>query len=364
MSPRLRLILIGCSSVALAVLLALVIVLYLLLQPDRFTAMLQTQARSVGLELHLAEPASPSLFPHPALDLHGITLNAEHATAPILLAAGGRLALPWRTLLGGPTVISQLQIEAPRVDLDALQAWLDGLPPSRPGKALNIPRIDTGVSISRGSIVRGNQLLLSNVNLQTGHLVSGQPFPLTVSAQMASGTPLTLRVSSTPRIDGGTLELNNIALHLAQGGTMALALNGSARWHGASHTTASLAGKLDYADGGQYDISLQLTPAVAQRPSLLALKLDGPGDHADLRLPPQELLGWWGKLTSEQNSPLSLPPGSANIRIDKLQTGSLRIQGLSVMTSTDAPAAAASSANPTPAGTSSAVRKAAVQSKQ
>ncbi|MEO8748581.1 MAG: AsmA family protein [Rhodanobacter sp.] len=363
MSRRLRLILIVCGSVALATLLALVIVVYLLLQPDRFTAMLQTQARNVGLELQLAEPASPSLFPRPALDLRGITLHAQRATAPILLAARGRLALPWRTLLGGPTVISQLQLEAPRVDLGALQAWLDGLPPGNPDKVPNIPRIDTGVSISRGSIVRGDELLLSNVDLQAGPLVSGQPFPVHMSARTPSGMPLILHVASTPRIEGGTLELDHIALHLEQTGNLVLTLNGSARWHGTSQTTASLAGKLEHTNVGQYDISVQLTPPSAQQPSLLALKLDGPGDHADLRLPPQELLAWWGQLIGEQAAQLTLPPGSADIKIDTLQAGGISIKGLSVVTSDDAPVAA-SSTSPARAGTSSAARKAPAQSKR
>src|SRR6185312_13350638 len=105
-------------------------------------------------------PASPTLFPRPALDLQGITLNAQDATVPILFAEHGRLDLPWRTLFGGPTVITQLKIESPRVDLDALQAWLAALPARPDNGPPNIPRIDTGVSISHGSLVRGDQLLL------------------------------------------------------------------------------------------------------------------------------------------------------------------------------------------------------------
>ncbi len=346
MSRRLRLILIACGSIVLAALLALAIMVYLLLQPDRFTAMLQTQARSVGLELNLARPASPTLFPRPALDLYGITLNAQGANVPILLAARGRLALPWRTLFGGPTVISQLQIEAPRVDLDALQAWLAALPPRAPGSPPNIPRIDAGVSISRGSVVRGNQLLLSHVALQAGSLISGQPFPVTLSALTAADTPLQLRLSATPRIDGSTLQLDNVALHLAQASTLALTLNGNVRWHGATDTTASLAGKLDYADAGQYTVSLQLSPAIADQPSLLALKLDGPGNHADLRLPPQAVLDWWSALIDEQNPQLSVPPGSGRMEIAKLQAGSISIEGLSVLAGDEVPVAAATVAAP------------------
>ena len=348
MSRRLRLILLMLGGFALAVVLAAVIAVYLLLQPERFTRMLQTQARTAGLELNLASPASPTLFPRPALDLDGITLNAEGAGAPILLAAHGQLVLPWHTVLGGPTVISQLQIESPRVDLDALQEWLAALPAQPEDAPPNIPRIDTGVSISHGSVVRGNEVLLGNVSLEAGSLISGQPFPLALSAVTAAGTPLQLRLSATPRIEGNALQLNNITLHLSQGSAMTLALTGNAHWHGAADAAASLAGKLDQASAGQYDISLLLTPADQSNPLLLALKLDGPANHADLRLPPLALAHWWSQLGDPQGPQLSVPPGSGHAEIAKLEAGGISIEGLTIR---------AGDAVPAPAGTAAAPAK-------
>ncbi|KRE84860.1 membrane assembly protein AsmA [Rhodanobacter sp. Soil772] len=348
MSRRLRLILLALGGFVLAVVLAAVVAVYLLLQPERFTRMLQTQARTAGLELNLASPASPTLFPRPALDLDGITLNAEGAGAPILLAAHGQLVLPWHTVLGGPTVISQLQIESPRVDLDALQEWLAALPAQPEDAPPNIPRIDTGVSISHGSVVRGNEVLLGNVSLEAGSLISGRPFPLGLSAVTAAGTPLQLRLSATPRIEGNALQLNNITLHLSQGSAMTLALTGNARWHGAADAAASLAGKLDQASAGQYDISLLLTPADQSNPLLLALKLDGPANHADLRLPPLALAHWWSQLGDPQGPQLSVPPGSGHAEIAKLEAGGISIEGLTIR---------AGDAVPAPAGTAAAPAK-------
>jgi hypothetical protein len=351
MSRRLRLILLMLGGFALAVVLAAVIAVYLLLQPERFTRMLQTQARTAGLELNLASPASPTLFPRPALDLDGITLNAEGAGAPILLAAHGQLVLPWHTVLGGPTVISQLQIESPRVDLDALQEWLAALPAQPEDAPPNIPRIDTGVSISHGSVVRGNEVLLGNVSLEAGSLISGQPFPLALSAVTAAGTPLQLRLSATPRIEGNALQLNNITLHLSQGSAMTLALTGNAHWHGAADAAASLAGKLDQASAGQYDISLLLTPADQSNPLLLALKLDGPANHADLRLPPLALAHWWSQLGDPQGPQLSVPPGSGHAEIAKLEAGGISIEGLTIRAGDAVPAPAGTAAAPAkPAG--------------
>lgn len=355
MSRRLRLILLVLGGFALAVVLAAVVAVYLLLQPERFTRMLQTQARTAGLELNLASPASPTLFPRPALDLDGITLNAEGAGAPILLAAHGQLVLPWHTVLGGPTVISQLQIESPRVDLDALQEWLTALPAQPEGTPPNIPRIDTGVSISHGSVVRGNEVLLGNVSLEAGSLISGQPFPLGLSAVTAAGTPLQLRLSATPRIEGNALQLNNITLHFSQGSAMTLALTGNAHWHGAADAAASLAGKLDQANAGQYDISLLLTPANQSNPLLLALKLDGPANHADLRLPPLALAHWWSQLSDPQGPQLSVPPGSGHAEIARLEAGGISIEGLTIR---------AGDAVPAPAGTAAAPAAKPAASKQ
>ena len=350
MSRRLRLILVVCGTLVLTVVLAFMVAVYLLLQPERFTAMLQSQARAAGLELSLASPASPTLFPRPALELSGITLNAPDATAPILLAARGQLALPWRTLFGGPTVISQLQIDSPRVDLDALQAWLASLPVQPAGVPPNIiPRIDSGVSINRGTVVRGNEMLLGNVALETGCLISGQPFPLSLSANISNGMPLQLRLSATPRIQDNTLQLDNISLHLSQGTALTLALSGSARWHGTADAVASLAGKLDLADAGQYAMSLTLNPPNQDIPLLLALKLDGPDNHADLRLPPLALAHWWSQLSDEQGPQLTMPPGDGHMEIAKIDTGSIHIEGLTVQVGDSVPAPASTAATVKPA---------------
>ena len=333
------------GGLAAAAVLVVVIVVYLLLQPDRFTAMLQTQARSAGLELNLASPASPTLFPRPALDLRGITLSAEGAHAPILLAARGRLGLPWSTLFGGPTVISQLQIDSPRVDLDALQAWMAALS-TRTGKAPpNIPRIDTGVEITHGSLVRGNEVLLSNLSLRAGSLISGQPFPLNVTA-IVDGNPWQLRLSATPRIQGNALQLENVTLHLTQAGNVTLTLNGRAHWNGAADATASLAGKLDRADAGQYDISMVLTPADQDNPLLLALELDGPDNHANLRLPPLALARWWEQLSDPQAPRLAVPPGSGRAEFKSIHTGSVQIEELTVLAGDHVPAPTSTSATP------------------
>ena len=346
--------LIVAGMLALATLLAAFVAVYLLLQPDRFTALLQRQAQDAGLALNLDSPASPALFPRPALELSGITLSARGASRPILLASHGRLVLPWRTLLGGPTAIAQMEVDAPRVDLDALQEWLAALPPRAQGLAPEIPRIDTGVRVEHGSVVHGDRLLLDNVSLTAGTLAPGQDFPLEASASTAAGAPLRLRLSATPRLQNQALRVDNIQLHLSQGGAATLALAGEASWHGGANASARLGGKLDRADAGSYIVQVTLSPANQSDPLLLHLKLDGPGNHADLRLPPLALAHWWSELDAPAghqsagatDAPPRLPPGSGSVEIARLQLGSLHVEGLSIHAGDDLPTAAGSAAPP------------------
>jgi len=210
--PRpLRVLLVTSASIAAGLVLVILVALYLLLQPDRFTELLKEQANNAGLRLTLSSPASPTLFPRPALQLEGITLVANSASPnamPILLAANGELVLPWRTLLGRQVMISRMQINSPRVDLDALQAWLMNMPPQAVPE--EIPRIATGVRIRNGSIVQNNSELLSNVSLDTGRLSPGQAFWVNLSAKETDGTPLQWQLSTIPRIADGALQFGAI----------------------------------------------------------------------------------------------------------------------------------------------------------
>ncbi|RDI97700.1 AsmA family protein [Dyella solisilvae] len=345
--PRwLRITLLIVSSTTLVLVAVALIAVHLLLQPERITAMLQAQARSAGLELSLASPATPALFPRPALELEGITLSAQNANMPILLAARGSLALPWRTLVHGETVISQMQIDSPRVDLDALQSWFAGLPSGPAAVPKTIPRIDAGVHVTRGTLVRGNQLLLGDVELKSGRLAPEHGFWLTMSGKDPKGTPTELRLSLTPNIKGGALQLDNIELHLTHSTALTLALKGNARWRGAADASARLSGKLDHADAGVYDTDITLTPADESSPLMLALKLDGPNNHADLHLPPLALINWWSELDHDDGPRLAVPPVNGQAQIAQIDAGEISIEGLTIRAGADAPAPASTATPP------------------
>lgn len=350
--PRpLRLLLIVCTSVLGVIVLTVLVALYLLLQPDRFTAMLQKQANAAGLQLTLSSPASPTLFPRPALQLVGITLIArdtgsDATNMPILLAANGRLVLPWHTLFGGPIVISRMQIDSPRVDLDALQAWLLNLPPQLTAVPDEIPSIATGIRIRNGSVVENNSEWLSDVSLDTGRLIPKQPFRINLSAKKTDGTPLQWQLSSVPSISHGALLLDNITVSASGSGATALHLTGNARWAGAAHATMQLQGKFYEANEGDYDATVLLTASGPDKPLLLHLKLLGKNNHVDLELPTLELAQWWNQLANPLGPKISAPPGNGQVDMSTLDIGKIHIEGLSVQTGNAVPAHAESVAPP------------------
>jgi AsmA protein len=125
-------------------------------------------------------------------------------------------------------------------------------------------------------------------------------------------------------------------------------LAGEAHWHGAADASATLAGSLDHADAGRYEMSLRLTPANQSDPLLLALKLDGPGNHIDLRLPPLGLAQWWAGIHDERGPRLAVPPGNGHLEATALDLGGVHVEGLQLQLT---PSSAASSPAPATSAT-------------
>lgn len=347
---RLRITLLAVGGLLMGVLVAALVATYVVLQPERFTAMLQSRAEAAGLDLGLASPASPTLWPKPALELDGLTLRARGSGTPMIVASRGKLVLPWRTLLGRDTGVSRLEVEGARIDMDAVSAYLDTLPtrPSTAGAIL--PGIDAGFRVTRGTLTRGNRLLLSNVDIDAGRLANGRVFDLTLAAT-SDDKPYSLTLRTRPVLSRGVLTLGDLSLDLASKDRFAASLRGDATWRGGADVGASLAGRMTRQDASPFDLVLNVTPANQQDPLFVALKLDGPTDHADLRVPPLAVAEWWSGINA--GGAPTLPPLLGTVDAAAVDTGSVHIKGLHIRATpdapaTDAPAPATTTARPAP----------------
>ncbi|SEV83581.1 AsmA family protein [Luteibacter sp. 329MFSha] len=347
MNRRLRIGLIAAGGLVLALVLAAFIATYVVLQPDRFTAMLQSRARAAGLELTLASPASPTLWPKPALELDGMIVRANGAGAPLIVASRGKLVLPWHTLLGGDARISRLEIEGARIDVDAISDYLDTLPPRPSTSGAILPTIDAGFRVSRGTLTRGNQLLLSDVDIDAGRLANGRPFTLAFAAHTADTTPYSLDLETTPTLSRGVLTLGDAKINVASASRFDATLHGEATWRGAADVGASLAGRVTREAGAPYDIVLNVTPANQRDPLYIALKLDGENDHTDLRIPPLALGEWWGGIRAGGRP--TLPPLLGTVEAKTLDVGGVQATGLRIRATPNVPVPAATA--PAPAST-------------
>ncbi|HET6906440.1 MAG TPA: hypothetical protein VFH52_05785 [Rhodanobacteraceae bacterium] len=345
-----------------------------LLQPQRFTALLQSQLANAGLILSVDKPASPALWPHPAVQLQGFRLSVAGAATPLLSASEARIVVPWRALLHRELAIERLEIETPRIDVDQLQTLISRMPHG--AGAPQLPRIGAGLRIVNGMLVRGSEPLLFDVNAQTGPLVPGTPFHLDGSARNGADRGGKLSLRMLPQHQDGTLRFEDIDLRMSieQGAEAHIA--GDASWAGGSGLGAILHGGLTLPAHGSvaavastpaaassatppvparnYTIALQVHPAQGANPMTAVLKLDGEGKHVDMSVQPTALPGWWNDvLGSSPETALAMPPMSGSAQLDAMDVGPLHMQGVRIEAGPQVmPVGASSTVGPAKAATS------------
>lgn len=350
MHRRARLSLIIFVAVLAALLLAAIITARMLLKPARFTAMLQQYASGAGLVLAVDAGAEPELWPRPAVHMQGLRLSVAGNATPVLSASEGRLVVPWRSLLGGAPAISQLRLRSPRVDLGQLRALFDRQPTEPSTGAPTIPDIDAGIHIRDGQLLQGNAVLLQDVDLTTGAFGAGRPFDLQWQARSASGRPISVRLSAIPTQKNGQLALGTLQLHIASGDQASVQLSGHLDWRGGARLDGELHGPLVVADN-HYATTLTFVAPLAGAPLHVQLGLDGDATHVALNMAPTQLVQWWQGMVSDTPTALALPPLQGRVQTDKLDVGSMHVEGLRIDSgpapaSSTAPAAAASVVTP------------------
>ena len=373
---RLRWIAISAGVLVCALLTALAIHISALLQPQRFTGLLERELASVGIELELQAPASPALFPRPAVRMQGFSLTNSGSSTPVLQADGAVIVVPWRALLHGEVAIERVEVDAPRIDLGQLKTLLARLPRHRGPPQL--PTIAAGVHMVQGTLANGGTPLLFGLDVDTGELVPGHPFRMDASARDASGHRITASLNTVPSsTHDGVIDLNPLQLAFRQQDGASLQLAGQGQWQGGQAVTLHLDGDLKYpalapppAVSGQPAASgsataaantprpmsvdrivLDVKPPAGKAPLDIAVQLQGADTDADFHLQPTEFGAWWQRLlaASPEHPPGPLP-FAGKLNVQAMDLGWVKATGLHIEADPDlAPASAStSSAAPSP----------------
>lgn len=374
---RLRWIGVAIAVIVVALVVVAVIRVYALLQPQRFTSLLEHDLARAGITLSMQAPARPTLFPRPAVRTQGFSLTNAGSSTPILRARSAMIVVPWRALLHGEAAIESVRVDAPHIDLGELRKLLARLP-HRPGPP-QLPTIATGVHLVDGTISRSGSPLLFDVSLDTGELVAGHPFQVTLSAHGADGEPISASLVTVPSAPHhGSIEFGSIEFDLAKHDGILMRLQGAGQWHGgealalqlhgtlahpmlapppstsAAPATSSAAATASTAASGATEsvdhVAIDVTPPSAGAPLEVALKVNGTDSQADLHLQPTEFGGWWQRvLSASSGHPPGPMPITGTAQIKSLDLGAIKATGLHIVADHDLAPASAVSATPAPA---------------
>lgn len=148
MSRRARLWLIALAIVAALLLLSL----RWIAQPDRVAAMiLNRTGAALGLEITASGASEYRVLGTPMLAVRDVVAKQPGATTPLLRAKRIYLTLPWSTIRAGGAdlTVKRVELEAPQLDIAALQRWLATRPPSE----TKIPTLTEGLRIVDGRVI-------------------------------------------------------------------------------------------------------------------------------------------------------------------------------------------------------------------
>lgn len=166
--------LLRASGVIALVLLLLLLALRAYLQPERLARIILDQAgKALNLDITSRGASEVRLRGLPTLVVRDVVARERGASKrPILRAERILLSLPWATLRarGRDLTVKRVELDAPALDLPALQAWLATRPPSE----TRIPTLTDGLQIVRGRI-DGNGWRIDGIEIRLPKLQPQQP---------------------------------------------------------------------------------------------------------------------------------------------------------------------------------------------
>lgn len=122
-------------------------------RPNRAAALVLGQVgAALGLQISAAGVSEYRLRGTPMLLVRDVVVREPGAATPLLSASRIQLSLPWSTIRsrGGQLTVERVELDAPLLNLPALQHWLASRPPSTQTR---IPTLTDGLRIVDGRIV-------------------------------------------------------------------------------------------------------------------------------------------------------------------------------------------------------------------
>lgn len=191
-----------------------------LLQPEQLVPLiLDRTGKTLGLEITADGAAEARLRGEPQLVVRNIVAREPGEKTAILRAERVLLTLPWSSLRSGgkDLVIERIELDAPVLDVPALQAWLAKRPP---GEDTKIPTLTDGLRVVNGRIDNGGWRI-ENIDVRLPSLHPQQPANARiggryVDAATGSATmkiPFDLAVAlTTPANDAGVAVIGTLTI--------------------------------------------------------------------------------------------------------------------------------------------------------
>ncbi len=121
-------------------------------QPSRVAGLILSQAgKALGLEITAAGASEYRLRGTPMLLIRDVVARQPGATTPLLRAERIQLEVPWATIraAGNDLTVRRIELDAPHLDLAALQRWQA----TRPASKTRIPTLTDGMRVLRGRVI-------------------------------------------------------------------------------------------------------------------------------------------------------------------------------------------------------------------
>ncbi|KRB02299.1 hypothetical protein [Lysobacter sp. Root690] len=136
-----------------ALLLLALIALRWVSRPSQVSWIVLGQAgKALGLEITASGASEYRLRGTPMLEVRDLVAREPGAATPLLRAERVYLSLPWSTIraAGAALDVERVELDAPQLDIAALQRWLATRPPS--SEPLRLPSLSDGLRVTRGRV--------------------------------------------------------------------------------------------------------------------------------------------------------------------------------------------------------------------